>query len=76
MKEKIKYKEDDGHTIYNMNVDGMKGYKSEKKIETYVTKKEKHAMIKAAYKVYFVPLFIIILGFTVALLLIYFLWLK
>lgn len=76
VKNKVKYKEDDGHTIYNMNVDGMKGYVDKSQTENFYTKKEKFAMIKAAYKVYFFPLLIIIIGFAIALILIYFLWLK
>ena len=76
MKEKPKYKDDDGHTIYNMNVDGMRGYKPKNNSQIYLTKKEKRAMIKAAYKAYFLPFIIVILGFLLALLLIYFIWLK
>ena len=43
MKNKTKYKEDDGHTIYNMNIDGMPGYKKPSATDSYVTKKEKRA---------------------------------
>ena len=59
MKNKTKYKEDDGHTIYNMNIDGMPGYKKPSATDSYVTKKEKRAMIKACYRVYFIPLLIL-----------------
>ena len=76
MKNKTKYKEDDGHTIYNMNIDGMPGYKKPSANDSYVIKKEKRAMIKACYRVYFIPLLILIIGFILALVLLYFLWLN
>lgn len=67
---------DDGHTIYNMNVEGMRGYqkKVENKNNIYVNKKEKYAMVKAAFLAYLPKVLIILLGFGLAALLLYF-WL-
>lgn len=67
---------DDGHTIYNMNVEGMRGYqkKVENKNNIYVNKKEKYAMVKAAFLAYLPKVLIILLGFGLAALVLYF-WL-
>lgn len=75
-KKKQKYV-DDGHTIYNMNVEGMRGYqkKIENKDNIYVNKKEKHAMIKAAFMAYIPKALIMLLSFALAAILLYF-WLK
>jgi len=74
-KEKKKYV-DDGHTIYNMDVDA-KWSKSrfESKKTIYVSKEEKRALIKAAFLAYFPKLLIVLIGFGLAIVLIYF-WLK
>lgn len=67
---------DDGHTIYNMDVDGMP-HRPRKKKESDIelTKGEKKALTKAAFAQY-LPIFIItIVGFLLAMVLIYF-WLK
>ena len=67
---------DDGHTIYNMNVDGVRGYHQDNKNnDINLSKKEKHAMIKAAFCAYIPKLFIMLVGFGLAILLLYF-WLK
>lgn len=74
MKKKKNNYIDDGHTIYNMDVDGMPGRK-EKKGNISLTKKEKRALIGAAFQYYF-PIFLgVMLCFFVALLIVYF-WLK
>ena len=70
--------DDDGRTIANMNVEGMPWYRpdSGKKVreQDKPTRKERRSMIRAGYLAY-LPMFIfMLLGFTVAFLLIY-LWL-
>lgn len=67
---------DDGHTIYNMNVDGFKWHDKnrDKKNQVYLNRKEKWAMIRAAFSAYFPKLLIVLLGFGLAILLLYF-WL-
>lgn len=74
-KKKEKYV-DDGHTIYNMNVEGMRGYqkKVENKNNIYINKNEKHAMIKAAFLAYLPKVLIMLICFGIAALLLY-LWL-
>lgn len=79
MKNKKKKDEyiDDGHTIYNMDVEGFKWHdnKVKNKNSIYVTKEEKKLLIKAALKSYLPKMLIILLGFTLAIILIYF-WLN
>lgn len=78
MKNKDKKEEfiDDNHTIYNMDVDGMpKRRASSKGNELGLTKKERRALIRAAY-LHFIPILIgIIICFIIAMILIR-LWLK
>ena len=82
-KVKVIYKEDDGHTIYDMSgvVDkfGKNSYKSQnqagKEGGVYLTKKEKRALIKAGFKYYLPYLGIMLVGLTVAFLLVY-LWIS
>lgn len=69
-KNKKKYI-DDGHTIYNM--DGLSKHPKVKSNDVNVTRKERFAMIRAAFRVYLPRLFLIILSFTLAFLLLYFL---
>ena len=64
---------DDGRTVYDMNIDGFKWYKP-KKDKIYLNKKEKWAMICAAFAAYFPKLLIVLLGFGIAVVLLYF-WL-
>jgi hypothetical protein len=73
-KNKEKYI-DDGHTIYNMNVEGMPHYIPKNDSQIYLSKKEKRAVIKAAFKYYMPILFGIIICFLLGMLLIY-IWLK
>lgn len=72
---KKKYKEDDGHTVYDMsNVTNQK-ISVNKKDNIYVSKKETKAIIKAAFETYFPRILMVILGFGLSILLIYF-WLN
>lgn len=75
-KEKQKYI-DDGHTIYNMDVDGFKWHdkKVSKDKQINVTKKERNALIKAAYLAFIPKFLIILLAFGLAIFLVY-LWLN
>lgn len=68
---------DDGRTIYNMNVEGFRWYDKKKRNENkiYVDKDDRNALIKAAFLSYLPIVIIILIGFTVAALLIFF-WLK
>ncbi len=77
MKEKKKKQKyvDDGHTIYNMDVDGMPHRISKNKTGVGLTKAERRAAILAAF-LHFLPIFIgVLVCFTIAYLLIYF-WLR
>ena len=70
---------DDGRTIANMNVEGMPWYHPEsgKKVreEDKPTRKEKRAMIRAAYLAYLPRILAILFGFGVTILIVY-LWLN
>lgn len=71
---------DQGHTIADMNVDGLPWYQDEKTVSKKKTlislnlsKQERRAMILGAFKAY-LPIFLVILGsFVVVYLLFYFL---
>ena len=65
---------DDGHTIYSMDVDAKWARQKEKQQKIYVSKEEKRILIKAAFKAYIPKLLIVLLGFGLAIILIYF-WL-
>ena len=65
---------DDGHTIYNMDVEGLQN-RSPKKNRISLNNKERFALIKAAFAKYLPILFCIILCFSIAMILIYF-WLN
>lgn len=72
---KKKY-EDDGHTIYDMNVDAYwRKDKKNKESSITVTKEEHRLLIKAAFVTYFPRLLLVILCFGITMLLLYF-WLK
>lgn len=74
-KEKQKYV-DDGHTIYDMNVDAeWNNQQKNNKNTIYVSKEEERAIIKAAFLAYFPKLLLVLGGFGLAIILIYF-WLK
>ncbi len=73
-KKKTKYI-DDGHTIYNMDVEGFKWHDKKKgKDSVPLEKKEKLAVIKAALIVYLPILLVCLIGFALAGFLLY-LWL-
>lgn len=74
MKKKTKKSKyvDDGHTIYSMDALNDKKVKSGNQEGLYLTRKEKFAITMAAYKAYFLPLFIFIIGFTITLIILYF----
>ncbi len=74
-KDKAKEYIDDGHTIYDMNVDASWNKRKEKMPSVYVTKEERRTLIKAAFLAY-IPKLLLVLGcFLVTFILIY-LWLK
>ena len=74
-KDKAKEYIDDGHTIYDMNVDASWNKRKEKMPSVYVTKEERRTLIKAAVLAY-IPKLLLVLGcFLVTFILIY-LWLK
>jgi len=82
MAKKKVYDDDDGRTIINMNVEGMKDYIApEKKKERdeirglNLTRKERRALFWGAYKLVAQFLLILAIGFGVAVLLIH-LWLR
>ena len=79
MKNKRKKDEyiDDGHTIYSMDIEGFKWHDSKikNKDSVYVTKEDKKLLIRAALKSYIPKMLIVLLGFTFAIILIYF-WLN
>lgn len=66
---------DDGHTIYNMDVDAKWNTKKESNNSVYVTKEERRTLIKAAFRAYFPKLLLVLGCFFLAMILIY-LWLK
>ncbi len=76
-KPKTVYKEDDGRTIYSMA--GLEGKTPEdleerdrrRKNRVSVSRKERNAMIRAAFEVYGPILLIILVGFGLAAILIY-----
>lgn len=72
-KKKQKYV-DDGHTIYSMDVDA-KWNKTKKDKSVCVSKEEKKQLLKGAFIAYFPKLLLVIAGFTLAFILIYF-WLR
>ena len=65
---------DDGHTVYNMDVDGMPNRIIKNKSGMYLSKDERKAAIKGAFAHYLPILFIAILCFSLVMLLMYF-WL-
>lgn len=75
MKNKKEKYIDDGHTIYNMDVEGMPHRKFHNKDGIELTKKERRALQGAALLHYLPIVFGVIICFTIAILLI-FLWLK
>ena len=66
---------DDGHTIYDMNVDASWNNRCEKTPSVMVSKDERRMLIKAALKAYLPKLLMVLGCFLVVMILIY-LWLK
>lgn len=65
---------DDGHTVYNMDVDGMPHRNFKNKSDIILTKKERKAMIMAAIT-HYIPIVIgVIMCFLVTMIILYF-WL-
>lgn len=74
-KDKNKEYVDDGHTVYNMDVDAYWNKNKVDENKVYVDKKERRSLIKAAIAAYLPKFFLIVLCFGITMLLIYF-WLK
>lgn len=66
---------DDGHTIYDMNVDASWNNRREKSPSVMVSKDERRMLIKAVLKAYLPKLLMVLGCFLVVMILIY-LWLK
>ena len=66
---------DDGHTIYDMNVDASWNNRKDKTPSVMVSKEERRMLVKAAFLAYIPKLLLVIGCFLLALVLIY-LWLK
>ena len=66
---------DDGHKIYDMNVDASWNNRREKSPSVMVSKDERRMLIKAALKAYLPKLLMVLGCFLVVMILIY-LWLK
>ena len=66
---------DDGHIIYDMNVDASWNNRREKSPSVMVSKDERRMLIKAALKAYLPKLLMVLGCFLVVMILIY-LWLK
>ena len=73
-KKKEKYI-DDGHTIYSMDVDAKWSRNHHENKKIYVSKEEERALIKAAFRAYIPKLLIVLFGFGLAILLMFF-WLR
>lgn len=72
MKKNKKKYVDDGHTIYSM--DGLSKHPKKSDDSPKLTRKERSSMIRAAFRVYLPRFLAILLGFTLAFLLLYFLF--
>ncbi len=76
-KEKTVYKEDDGRTVYSLSfLDGLTPEEQERRNEQRkrapkVTRKERLAMISAAFQVYAPMLLVLIAGFCIVAFLLY-----
>ena len=76
-KSKVVYKEDDGQTIYSMSAlygrtpEEQEAYEKKLKNRIDVTRRERWAMIKAAFTVYGPLLLMMVGSFTIAAFLMY-----
>lgn len=79
-KAKVVYKPDEGQTIYSMAAlegktpEDLDKREEERKKGVNVTRKERWAMIRAAFQVYGPVLLMIILGFSIAAVIMYLLF--
>ncbi len=76
-KKKQRKYEDDGHTIFNMNVDAYwsRGKKTNEETNVSVSKEEKRQIIMSALIAYLPRVLLILLCFLIAMVIIYF-WLN
>ena len=76
-KQKVVYKPDEGQTIYSMAAlegktpEDLDKREEERKNRVTVTRKERYAMMRAAFQVYGPILLIIIVGFSLAAVILY-----
>ena len=76
-KQKVVYKPDEGQTIYSMAAlegktpEDLDKREEQRKNRVKVTRKERNAMIKAAFQVYGPILLIIVVGFSLAAVIMY-----
>lgn len=73
-KKKIKYKPDDGRTVYSMENVGRDNRKDKDKNDIELTRKERRAAIRAALG-YYLPRFLLVVGCFVLVGLLLYLWL-
>lgn len=71
-KQKTKYI-DDGHTVYSM--EALTGKQPDEEDRPKLTKKERWALIRAAFSHYLPPVLIVLVSFTLVMLLLYW-WLS
>lgn len=74
MAKKDKY-QDDGHTIYNMDVEGMPHRRRHNNNNISISKEERRALMKAGFVHYLPVALCVIVSFCLAMLVIY-LWLQ
>ena len=76
-KQKVVYKPDEGQTIYSMAAlegktpEDLDKREEERKKRVTVTRKERNAMIRAAFQVYGPILLMIVVGFSIAAVIMY-----
>lgn len=73
-KPKPVYKEDDGRTYFDMNVEGFRWYKGRDRADFDITRKERRALMRAGFFSALKTVGIIAAGLTIGICLIY-LWL-
>ena len=76
-KQKVVYKPDEGQTIYSMAAlegktpEDLDKREEQRKKRVNITRKERNAMIRAAFQVYGPILLMIIVGFSIAAVIMY-----
>ena len=76
--KKKEYRDDDGRTIANMNVEGFRWYNPQvekKEQPVFLSKSDRRAVFFAGLKSFLLPAVCVLAGGIVAFLLCYFLWL-